>query len=335
MRSVLRWHRPLMVFAMAMIALIAVCAVGLAVDPRVLVGAPVWLKPFKFAVSFTLYTITLAWVISLLPASRPRLRRIGWWSGTAVVVLSSGEWIIVLTQVIRGRMSHFNYATELDGAFYNAMGFMVAFVWVATLVITILVMIAKPGRRSTAWALRLGLSLSVIGMALGELMNLPTPEQQRILDEGGQPPVIGGHSVGVPDGGPGMPLTDWSTTGGDLRIPHFVGMHALQALPLFAILLGFLAGSWLLLRDEKVRTGLVKVAAVGYAGVIALVTWQALRGQSLIHPDVLTLGALAAVIAVVTVGALAVLAAGRRRARAEFAELERLASERELSLSGR
>jgi len=334
MRSVLRWHRPLMVFAMAMIALIAVCAVGLAVDPRVLVGAPVWLKPFKFAVSFTLYTITLAWVISLLPASRPTLRKIGWWSGTAIVVLSSGEWVIVLTQVIRGRMSHFNYATELDGAFYNAMGFMVAFVWVATLVITILVMIAKPGSRSTAWALRLGLSLSVIGMALGELMNLPTPEQQRILDEGGQPPVIGGHSVGVPDGGPGMPLTDWSTTGGDLRIPHFVGMHALQALPLFAILLGLLAGRWLLLRDEKVRTGLVTVAAVGYAGVIALVTWQALRGQSLIHPDVLTLGALAAVIAVVTVGALAVLAAGRRRAQAEFAELERL-TERELSLSSR
>jgi hypothetical protein len=275
MRSVLRWHRPLMVFAIAMVALIAVCAVGLAVDHRMLVGAPVWLKPFKFAVSFTLYTITLAWVISLLPASRPTLRKVGWWSGTAIVALSSGEWVIVLTQVIRGRMSHFNYATALDGLFYNAMGFMVAFVWVATLVITVLVMIAKPGSRSTAWALRLGLSLSVIGMALGELMNLPTPEQQRVLDEGGMPATIGGHSVGVPDGGPGMPLTDWSTTGGDLRIPHFVGMHALQALPLFAI------------------------------------------------------------IAVVTAGSLAVLAAGRRRARAEFAELERLAAVRELSLSGR
>jgi hypothetical protein len=330
MRSVLRWHRPLMVFAIAMVALIAVCAVGLVVDQRILVGAPVWLKPFKFAVSFTLYTITLAWIISLLPASRPKLRRIGWWSGTAIVVLSSGEWVILLTQVIRGRMSHFNYATVLDGAFYNAMGFMVAFVWVATLVIAILVMIAKPGSRSTAWALRLGLSLSVIGMALGELMNLPTPDQQRILDAGGQPPTIGGHSVGVPDGGPGMPITDWSATGGDLRIPHFVGMHALQALPLFAILLTVLAGRWLLLRDEKVRTGLVMVAAAGYAGVVALVTWQALRGQSLIHPDVLTLAALAALIAVVTALGLAVLAAGRRRIRAE---LDQLTATRELAMS--
>ena len=46
-----------LVYAMA--ALAVVCAVGIVVDPRVLVGAPIWLKPFKFAVSFVLYGVTL------------------------------------------------------------------------------------------------------------------------------------------------------------------------------------------------------------------------------------------------------------------------------------
>jgi hypothetical protein len=111
-----------------------------------------------------------------------------------------------------------------------------------------------------------------------------------VLDAAGHVvPMGGGHSVG----GPGVPLTAWSTTGGDLRIPHFVGMHGIQMMLLVAL------GLTHLVANERVRLRLVLLAAAGYAGLVALVTWQALRGEPLIHPSATTLLALAALVDVV------------------------------------
>ncbi len=52
------WHRPLAVFVASMSAL---AAVGVLTDDRYLAGAPVWLKPIKFAISFAIYGISLGW----------------------------------------------------------------------------------------------------------------------------------------------------------------------------------------------------------------------------------------------------------------------------------
>ncbi|MEV4285558.1 hypothetical protein AB0K40_08630 [Nonomuraea bangladeshensis] len=72
--------------------------------------------------------------------------------------------------------------------------------------------------------------------------------------------------MGVPDGGPGLPLTGWSTVGGDLRLPHFVGLHGLQVMLVVALVLGFLASRVTRLHDERTRAGLVVVAATAAAG---------------------------------------------------------------------
>jgi hypothetical protein len=124
--------------------------------------------------------------------------------------------------------------------------------------------------------------------------------------------MFGAHTVGAPDGGPGLPLTGWSTMAGDLRVPHFVGMHALQVLPLFALALAALAPRLARLRDERARLRLVLTAAVSHAGLVAVLLWQALRGQSLMHPDAPTVAGFAAV-AVVALGGTAWALSGECR----------------------
>ncbi|MFI0935983.1 hypothetical protein ACH4RG_30305 [Streptomyces sp. NPDC021019] len=291
------WHRPLVVFSAAMAILALVSAVGLVVDDRVLVGAPIWAKPFKFAVSFAAYCLTLAWMLTHLT----RGVRTGRWAGHVVVLTSLGEMVLITVQVVRGRRSHFNSATPFDAALFDAMGKTVVVLWAATLVIAVLLLRTRIADRATALAVRGGVLIALAGAALGFLMTLPS-ESQRAAGNLDTADIVGAHSVGVPDGGPAMPLTGWSTTGGDLRAPHFVGMHALQLLPLLVIVLVLLAPRFAPLRDAGVRLRLVRVAVAGYAALVALITWQALRGQPLIHPDGATLAAAGAVLAAVACG---------------------------------
>ncbi|MEV7580031.1 hypothetical protein [Streptomyces erythrochromogenes] len=313
------WHRPLVVFALVMALWAVGSAVGLAVDDRVLTGAPIWAKPFKFSISFVAYCLALAWMISLLGEDRPRLRRTAWWAGTTVAVASAVEMVLITLQVLRGVRSHFNSATPFDTQVYSLMGNTVVVLWLGTLVVAALLWRARTADRATAWSIRISTVLALTGAGLGFLMSLPTPEQQRREAAGVRLLESGAHSVGVPDGGPGMFLTGWSTTGGDLRIPHFFGMHALQLLPLLVLALAALAPHHARLRDERVRVRLVLTAGAVYAGVLALLTWQALRGQSLVRPDGATLGADAAVLAGGVLGVLVALF-GRRRGTAPVEE---------------
>ncbi|NKQ54662.1 hypothetical protein HFP15_17405 [Amycolatopsis sp. K13G38] len=297
------WHRPMMWTAAVMAAMAVVSAGGLVFDDRVLLGAPIWLKPFKFAVSIAAYCVTWAWLLTLLRRGRRTANRIS----TGLVVIFGVEYAIIVAQVIRGRASHFNASTTFDSALFLIMGVSIAALWTATLILTILLLRTKIADPAARWAFLLGAIVSLVGIGLGALMLGPTGEQAQAMREGRPTGFIGAHSVGVTDGGPAMPVTGWSTTGGDLRIPHFVGMHALQALPLLVLALTLLARRFARLRNDAVRTRLVLVAGFGYAGLVVLVTWQALRGQALIHPDARTLIAFAALVLVVVLGAFVAL----------------------------
>lgn len=316
-RPWLAWHRPLLVFSAVMAVLAVVSAVGMVVDDRVLAGSAIWFKPLKFSVSLLMYAMTLAWMLSLAT----RGRRVGWWAGTVVALTGAIEMVVIVGQVIRGRRSHFNYETAFDGLLFNIMAVTIVTLWIGSLIIAVLLFRSRLPDRASAWAIRLGAVIALVGAGLGNLMTQPTPEQQAAGGRGVSD-VVGAHTVGVPEGGPSMPLTGWSTTGGDLRIPHFVGMHALQLIPLFLLLLVALAPRLARLRDERVRLRLVLVASGSYAAVLALLTWQALRGQALIHPDGATLTAAALIAAGAVAGTLVSLRTTASREASDVPEKE-------------
>jgi hypothetical protein len=178
---------------------------------------------------------------------------------------------------------------------FGVMGTAIAVQTVMTILVAVALWRQAFDDRPLGWALRLGLAVSIAGASIGGLMTRPTDAQLADARAGRSLTRVGAHTVGAPDGGPGMPGTGWSRDHGDLRVAHFVGLHAMQILPIVALLVR--RGS------ETARARLVIVAAASHATLFALLLWQALRGIPVAHPDAETADALA-VWAVATLAAV-------------------------------
>jgi hypothetical protein len=298
--------RALTVFGFAALGLTLLTALMAAIDPRWITGAPAWIKPFKFAVSMLFYTFTLAWMLSFVEGRVFWKRLIGWVTAGTLTI----ELILIILQVVRGVRSHFNIATPFDTAVFSSMGSIILIAWMMNLLAAVLLFRQKLPAGGLSAAIRLGLMITLVGAGLAFLMVVPTSAQRAAMASGQALTVAGAHSVGVEDGGPGLPLLGWSTTGGDLRIPHFVGLHALQVLPLFALLLAALSRGRLGNRKEAALTW---IFGFGYLSLTLLLAWQALRGQPIIAPDGPTLVALGGLILAVGAAALLVVRGGNQR----------------------
>jgi hypothetical protein len=120
--------------------------------------------------------------------------------------------------------------------------------------------------RAIVWGMRLGLIVFLLGSFQGGYMSAQV-----------------GHAVGVADGGAGLPVFNWSTEGGDLRIAHFVGLHALQIIPLFSLMLVLLQK-----RFSPVRpTALTIIFAALYLASFTTVFVQALKGKPLLGKQII------------------------------------------------
>lgn len=262
-------------------ALLIANVIGLVVDPRTLLGEPIWLKPTKFAISSVFYAGSLMWILAMLKDRDRLVKIVSWVTAVAMII----ELVLISFQAFRGVRSHFNVGTPLDSAIFSIMGLSILALWIGS--IFAFIALARQSFENRPWGtlLKWALLLTVIGSGLGGTMTSPRESQLEVAYAGGGMPESGAHTVGAPDGGEGLPGVGWSTEGGDLRIGHFLGLHALQILPIFGLAVLWVFGN----RSERQRLSLIHLSAVGYLGTIALLTWQAFRGEPLIYPSTLTL----------------------------------------------
>ncbi len=300
-------NRPMTILFWAMVVTSGLGLLGFFLDPRTVLGQPTWAKTTKFSLSLVLYTSTMLWIFGY-DTLRPRLSRFILSASAYILGL---EMILMIFQGARAVPMHFNNATPLDATLFSIMGATITLLWFVNALGVAVLLVQQVPSRAFAWSLRLGLIIALLGMVEGFLMTSPTAAQMARLQAGQHSDMIGAHTVGAPDGGPGLPLLGWSTTNGDLRIGHFVGLHGLQIIPLLGLFLMLRRERWL---TECHKTLLVMIGAAGYLGLTTLVTWQALRDQPLLAPDLLTLAVLAAIVTATLTAAGAVLLQARIQA---------------------
>ncbi len=219
-------------------------------DDRTVLGIDPWIKPTKFAVSIAVYTATVAWLIGMLASPARRRRISAWLAGTMFV-----EILFISIQSARGVPSHFNQTTPGDGLIFSVMGLAIA---VNTgFMVYLFVLLGRGADLAPAYQTR---RVFVSGVRLGILLFVAAGI------EGGFMSAILRHTVGAADGGPGLPFLNWSTRAGDLRVAHFVGLHALQVVPLVA---------WLLERSGNSRAlawtrAVAGAYGLGFTGVLVI-----------------------------------------------------------------
>lgn len=193
--------------------LFGICLLLFFFDSRLVMGINPWIKPMKFGLSIGIYLWTFGWLLRHL-TSKGNATLISWGIAICMIVENS----IIALQAARGLPSHYNIATALDGVLFGVMGVFIGINAILIFYALILFLFTETNldkNMLTAW--QAGLFLFLIGGAAGGMMigNLS-------------------HTIGATDGGAGIPFLNWSTVAGDLRSAHFITLHGLQAIPLFA-----------------------------------------------------------------------------------------------------
>lgn len=243
------------IFYASAVGVIGILVLGLLflVDDTTVLGINRWIKPIKFFASAVIFIFTTG-VFLIFLREKPYFKKT---ISYGVIVAMAVELFLIVMQAARGTTSHFNVAEPFDAAIYSVMGIMIGINTLLIVELLLLYLFEEPDLDVVVnWGVRLGIVVFVLGSLQGGYLASQT-----------------GHTVGDRDGGPGLPFLSWSTVAGDLRVAHFLGLHAYQIVPLFALLVsGFPSGK---------RVGLLLVFGFAfiYLGFFAYVFIQALNGN--------------------------------------------------------
>ncbi|WP_298423978.1 hypothetical protein [uncultured Kordia sp.] len=233
-----------------------ICIGGLLIDDRTLAGVNVWVKPLKFCISGAIYIFTVGFLMTKYPYSTRKkniLNNIISWT----LLLEIG---IIFYQASRGVQSHYNQDSLFDGLLFAAMGILIA---INVLLMVLFAFDAARLKMKVAKPVQVAIFIGWVVVIVGSWV-------------GGQMISQMAHNVGVADGGDGLPLVNWSTVAGDLRVAHFFGLHGIQIIPLFALIL---SRKWKTTTKNQVITTII--FGLLYAAWITHMFYQAKQGLPL------------------------------------------------------
>jgi hypothetical protein len=227
---------------------IVLCSIHIYYSSRKVLGINAYIKPLKFFISTLIFVWSMAWFLSSLRLEN----QVGIYSWMVIAVFSF-ENIYIYIQAARGETSHFNLSTGFHSTMFMLMGLAIVIMTLWTGYMDYLFYRYPPAvAPSYLWGIRIGILFFVIFAFQGGIMG------SRLS-----------HTVGNKDGGEGLPIVNWSTQHGDLRIAHFLGMHSLQILPIISFY-------WVK------NVSMVLFISLVYFILVSYFLFQALRGKPLL-----------------------------------------------------
>jgi hypothetical protein len=225
-------------------------------NETLVLGINSMIKPMKFALSIWIFSWTMALILHHLKDKK----QVEIYSWVAVISMAF-EQIAISFQAFRGELSHFNTSNVFGIVLFSLMGVLILTLTLWTAYITYVFFQQRTYLLTPSMVL--SIKIALIYFTIFSLF-------------GGYISGLKGHTIGGTDEGNGLFFLNWNTTYGDLRVAHFFGIHSLQIIPLFGLLVGKFSN------NPRSSLTVVWAFSLVYLGYVLMTMIQGLLGRPFI-----------------------------------------------------